>query len=266
MLTKEIENRLGKDITFLFKGNEPYTPIKNPKGEDVPGGTLIEKNGKVQCYECGKWFKSVGSHVKEHGMTVREYKEKYGYNFKAGLCSKETSGKYSKEALQRIKSGSLPTFSKGCANGGPKGGTCRKIIQLQRQNKRNTCPAQYEERLKLLVAKFGPSFTQKQCDEFDRGLGHWIYEKHGNLTKFKKKFKLTPNEEKIKKDDADLIYDLRKYVEDMGRLPWKTRESMRRLDNFPHSIICYRNSWGATRKAWLHCGIRRVGKDWEVIN
>lgn len=53
---------------------------------------------KVKCLECGKFFHSVGDHVKHHGLTAREYKIKHCLPVKKSLASEILKDKRSKKA------------------------------------------------------------------------------------------------------------------------------------------------------------------------
>ena len=59
-----------------------YKYFKNGgKIHDIPAaGTIAYDNrGKIICHICGKSFVRLGSHVREsHGMTIDEYKERFG--------------------------------------------------------------------------------------------------------------------------------------------------------------------------------------------
>lgn len=44
----------------------------------VPPGVQPERNGRLQCLECGRWFRHVGIHVaQKHEMTADDYRAKY---------------------------------------------------------------------------------------------------------------------------------------------------------------------------------------------
>lgn len=54
------------------------------------------KGEKIVCLECGKEYRKIGgSHLKTHGMTDEEYREKYGIPWSYPLASSETSKRYS---------------------------------------------------------------------------------------------------------------------------------------------------------------------------
>lgn len=57
-----------------------------------PGVIARDDRGFVICHICGRAYKRLGSHIKEsHGLTIAEYKEKFGLC----NCSKTTENRYS---------------------------------------------------------------------------------------------------------------------------------------------------------------------------
>ncbi len=86
-----------KRFTQSFLEIQPYDP-----GTD-----------RLQCIECGKWLKHIAwLHLRTHGMSVAEYKEKHGINRNHGLtCNEmylrrvEQGHEYGKKHLQRNKGG-----------------------------------------------------------------------------------------------------------------------------------------------------------------
>lgn len=48
-----------------------------------------EATDRLQCHECGKWSRALGSHVsRSHRITTREYKVKHGLKIKTKLCGR----------------------------------------------------------------------------------------------------------------------------------------------------------------------------------
>lgn len=64
-----------------FGDEETGTPIMDPKK------AIREKS--ITCLECGKTYKILTkNHLASHGLTPREYKEKYGYKRDTSLTAK----------------------------------------------------------------------------------------------------------------------------------------------------------------------------------
>ncbi len=61
----------------------------------------IKKN-KVICLECGAEFKQLtNGHLKEHGITTKEYRKKYGFTARQPLSAQSLSAKRRKSAQDR---------------------------------------------------------------------------------------------------------------------------------------------------------------------
>ena len=64
---------------------------------------------EVECLECGKYYKHLGTHVvRTHNMSCDDYREKYGIPWYRGLASKEYSEKQSVISKNNFKDGKLP--------------------------------------------------------------------------------------------------------------------------------------------------------------
>ncbi len=61
----------------------------------------IQKN-KITCLECGESFKMLSpKHLRSHDLTLKEYREKYGFKARQPLCAKALSEKRSKSGKKR---------------------------------------------------------------------------------------------------------------------------------------------------------------------
>ena len=74
---------------------------------------------KVQCLICGKWYVQVCSHIYQvHGMTGREYREKFGLDVKKGVVPKWFRKKKGNTAIandtyKNLEAGKKYRFKKG---------------------------------------------------------------------------------------------------------------------------------------------------------
>ena len=70
----------------------------------IPGMTpekSIQKN-KIVCLECGQEFKMLSpKHLRSHGLTGREYREKWGFSLRQPLCAKALSERRKKAGKDR---------------------------------------------------------------------------------------------------------------------------------------------------------------------
>lgn len=61
----------------------------------------IQKN-KIVCLECGQEFKMLSpKHLRSHGLTGREYREKWGFPLRQPLCAKALSERRKKAGKDR---------------------------------------------------------------------------------------------------------------------------------------------------------------------
>ena len=61
----------------------------------------IQKN-KIVCLECGQEFKMLSpKHLRSHGLTGREYREKWGFPLRQPLCAKSLSERRKKAGKDR---------------------------------------------------------------------------------------------------------------------------------------------------------------------
>jgi predicted transcriptional regulator len=100
-----------EEINELIK--QTYESLKKVKA-DEEGGEAEEaaapamdpkksiKQNSVTCLECGKKFKILTKrHLKEHGLTPKEYRTKYGFKARQPLSAKSLSAKRRKVAKEQ---------------------------------------------------------------------------------------------------------------------------------------------------------------------
>lgn len=63
-----------------------------------------------QCNICGSFHRSLGAHLRQHGITVAQYKEMNGINRTSALSSKATSDIYRELAVATKKSKTLVKY------------------------------------------------------------------------------------------------------------------------------------------------------------
>ena len=63
---------------------------------------------RIQCLLCGKWYVMLGKHILNiHGVTVDQYKKKYGLPWGRGLVAKDTETKMSENCKRRMAAGEI---------------------------------------------------------------------------------------------------------------------------------------------------------------
>ncbi|NCD25737.1 MAG: transcriptional regulator [Deltaproteobacteria bacterium] len=87
MTEEEITSMLRALTSGIQAMTEGTTPTADVEPAVDPKNAIREKS--VICCECGKSFKVLTKrHIASHGMTVEEYKEKYGYKKGTSLVAK----------------------------------------------------------------------------------------------------------------------------------------------------------------------------------
>ncbi|MBW1990197.1 MAG: MucR family transcriptional regulator [Deltaproteobacteria bacterium] len=104
MSPEEMKELLEK-VFFFFQGlknkEEGVAEAGGAEGVAMDPKKSIKCN-KVICLECGKEFKQLTNrHLKEHGLTTREYRKKYGFSARQPLSAKLLTAKRRKAAMDR---------------------------------------------------------------------------------------------------------------------------------------------------------------------
>jgi len=114
----------------------------------------VKAPNKIQCLECGKWYRQVGGHVwLRHKMKAREYREKYGFDVKRGQLPedlRELKAKHVVEngTIKNLKKGKINWFKKGQ----PGLGTYKRSDQtMQRLHLGTKTLKSYKDNLKKYV-------------------------------------------------------------------------------------------------------------------
>jgi len=125
----------------------------------------IEYNelGKPKCEICGKYYDRVISHVRQkHGINEKEYKKRFGFDLKKGICS-YTSSQLSREKVfenydkvvskNLLENGKVSRYKKGS-----KGRTKEYVSEETRQRlKKRLKEPEMQKVLKELGKKLGES-------------------------------------------------------------------------------------------------------------
>ena len=83
------------------KADEEGAEAEEAAAPDMDPKKSIKQNS-VTCLECGKKFKILTKrHLKEHGLTPKEYRAKYGFKARQPLSAKSLSAKRRKVAKEQ---------------------------------------------------------------------------------------------------------------------------------------------------------------------
>ena len=165
VFSKNIEKYQDKLIDYdtptgkAYYGFAKQPLMKNDNGIGFKGVLLQSENrALVQCSECGEWLKSLpNSHMKSHGITHDEYKEKYGLNTQTGLISDEQGNTYAKNLIKN-------TFEAGKVRDASNPEVKERMVQgfkekeleetMEQKNRLSTCPEQLKHATVQYVRRF----------------------------------------------------------------------------------------------------------------
>lgn len=148
---RQFFDELPDHIRPMQKAVPPYMPYT--KGHGYLGVLLVDtEKDRVQCHLCGRWYKSLGAHLKIHKETATSYKKEVGLFKREPLMSYKTVALFRRKNSNKSK-GNLTNgtrFRSGFRNGNGDGS---KTMQFK--NRYGTCDAQLGFRLSEAVKKYG---------------------------------------------------------------------------------------------------------------
>ncbi|MBU2489323.1 MAG: MucR family transcriptional regulator [Proteobacteria bacterium] len=104
MTPEEMKDALEKvfySLLSLKSKEEGIEETIEPAAVSLAPKKSIQRN-KIICMECGKEFKQLTNrHLKDHGLTSREYRKKYGFTARQPLSAKELTARRRQSALDR---------------------------------------------------------------------------------------------------------------------------------------------------------------------
>lgn len=152
-------------------------PYKEPLQEVDEGfgykGTLKQSVGKthIQCHICGYFFKSLGHHVRDHGINAKQYKDKFDLARGTSLMSDKARTARVAISLATTKK-HKQTFLAGLAKGRKTMGDAprhSKKKSLEAKNKQGRCYYQLLDKINNLAKKLEKVPTS---DEFGKEYGY----------------------------------------------------------------------------------------------
>lgn len=230
--------RLGKninlyetsDVETVFKVEPPLTEVSPKIGYGYMGVILRDKiEDKLQCHICGRWFKSLTSHLRTHKIKSREYKIRFSLPLTYPLVSRSISEKFSnnvdycfkgvdrKKAIRKaIKNSLIRRFENK-----------RKYSKIMRysstnmafQNIRGICNEQILRRFMIVSDIIGGEPKTGDLVKYDNNLLAVIMRRYGNLNNFRKHHNFTVSKTPNRYTDEQLISIVRRFKIETGRRP-----------------------------------------------
>lgn len=141
---------------------------------------------KVQCHDCGRWFRYLGAHIKVHDLKDDAYRMNYGLAFNYPLCGRRFSKLRSNDVTDKfLKAGTdmrRKLKGKQRLNAKPRQvGTATE----SEKNRNGTCSKQVDERYKSLVLKLGHHPSSPEFRKHDRALIEVITRRYKTLNNYR---------------------------------------------------------------------------------
>lgn len=137
-----------------------------PSGQSIQGALEYAKaTEELRCHECGEWFSKLSWHIRNHGITVREYRKRHGLTTGARKTSlqspglpkavfpRELSHSFTKQERDKGRSSAIESrIAKSLSDDAP----------TELANFRDICLAQIPNRLQMLAANLGRTPTARE--------------------------------------------------------------------------------------------------------
>lgn len=126
----------GARLAYLRAWKERKRPSPAPEPQPDPslpsrGVIAFSVDGtKVQCHACGRWYGSLNTHFKVHGLDGATYKEMFGLPRTASMLPPVTQDRYRQAALDRDQ-GAIGRANIPPAKGRPVGQTPRLGVRIE---------------------------------------------------------------------------------------------------------------------------------------
>lgn len=241
----------------------PYMPA--PKGNFGFLGTLLydDVEDKIQCHECGEWYKSVSAHISFHGLRAREYKEKFELNYgtalnipslgeshsiRAEFFNKLNFGKISKKEI-KARAKKMSKLSNEVKKARREQGVKTRWT-IEMMNRYGSCPRQVEERFTTIVDELGHTPTWDEMHAKDAALLailHRRFKGYGNALEYfglkgKRRFYIANY------GRASIEMALKKFIDDNKRLPNPKDTKMGFLPDYTTISRYFDGGWNEAKR------------------
>ena len=179
-------------LSFPWAAKAPYVA----SGKSILGAIEYnEAEGLIKCHVCGKWMQSVGHHVRQDGVTPREYRRDFGLRLSSRLAA-PLAVERRRVASQHLQSTSTKAERVARLRAAPRGKTGVAPGydgQAEVRNLRSLCYAQIRARVLALGVNLGGTPTRRDCR--DAGITPKVISATFQMsyTEFIKSLGFTPN-------------------------------------------------------------------------
>lgn len=218
-------------IRPLYKSVEPFMEV--PVGFGYLGVVQYDdKEDKIQCHICGKFYTALAGHLVKHHISSRDYKEKFGLRTGTPLAAMNFLRRQSEDVdkhLGMFKGRKMFKHGKDWQRPGMSSAWIKKRNKaiskaknsMTFKNKLGLCDLQIKARYAVVKNIVGHIPLTSDFKKYDYRLMIKAYRKFGDINSFRKWVGDNP----ITKGEAQTIPDikliaaLRKFVTDNGRRP-----------------------------------------------
>ena len=158
-------------ILFFADYKDPLHPVEDVlgKGYGYMGTLATDKSGNfIQCHLCGNLYEYLNQHLRrDHKMKVAEYKEKFGLAQKTALIGERARKIATETAMRLIKEGKMNPIAQ-FKKGHKKTNKNRHGWNLERRNKRGSCPEQTITAIQQIAKLLGHTPSCKEYDTYSK--------------------------------------------------------------------------------------------------
>lgn len=217
---------LGEHVLLYEDYKEPLKRLPKTEGFGYYGTVALSQDRKyVQCHICGNLYKSLGMHIRQHKLTAKAYKTRYGLSVATALVGDSTREAMQNKAVKPFD-GKLPPhlieYNRKVQQGLIKhmADKPRDDYSLEWRNKRGLCPDQVLDKIRTLADELGhaPSHDEFRNKYKGRFMGTIRY-LHGTYSEAVKKLGLQTANELRSPDKEKLIKELQDFQIEYGRIP-----------------------------------------------
>lgn len=232
--------------------------MASPSGIGYLGVLLYDDvEDKVQCSECGQWYKTLGIHLRDHKITAREYKEKYELNYGTALAIPSISDAKSvrHEFMWKLNNEDLTpeeihkaAVKRGMAGGKKSADNMRRRgkmrLTVEMMNRFGTCPKQLEERFIQAVEKIGHTPSWDELYTYDASLLATLFKRFKGYTNALTYFGLKGKRRVISANYTveEIEGCIEKFVNDYKRLPNPKDTKLGYLPDYM-TVVRHMGSW-----------------------
>jgi len=158
---------------------------KNETGFGFKGVILEDKKtGQQECYCCGRWFKNLSYHIRQHNLTAQDYKRKFGLLQSTALKSHEMRLKQSKvmSGMRKSHKKYRGKFERNNSFAGNRKGIKKAE---ESKNKYGVCDLQIMEKVIELKKELGKTPTLIDLkDRYGAGFVFQVHKRYSSYIKY----------------------------------------------------------------------------------